>query len=368
MELAEAVRVVAKTQHGTEVGMVLKLIPPEKSGDYSSEPFIKELVRPFSEVDSKTLKDLEKAEKEAFTKARDLIRHHKLAMKLLRAEYLFDSTRLILYYKAEHKVDFRELLKSLASTFRTRIELRQIGVRDETKLLGGIGCCGKEVCCAQFMNRFHPVSTKMAKDQGLSMNPAKLSGICCRLLCCIAHEHKYYAEFQGKYPRVGAEILLGTEKGRVIDLNFLTLKAVVAMGGRQKTVVPLQHIFGRKDRDTGRNLWWVQEPGQPEPDLSLLLQANVPPPAAMARPPREKNRRDSRPRSDTGNGNDRPATESVTSPQTSEPEPNHEPNHEPTPERNHESEPEPESAPEASEPNAGPNLPDGNTPETDGDS
>jgi len=201
-----------------------------------------------------------------------MIAEHKLNMKLLKAEYLFDESRLIFYFKSETKVDFRELLKSLATTFKTRIELRQIGVRDETKLLGGIGCCGKEVCCAQFMASFYPVSTKMAKDQNLSLNPSKLSGVCGRLLCCLAHEHAYYASFHGKFPKIGADICVDSEKAKVLDINFLTQKLLIGHADRRKTFASLDVIKGKKDPVTGKNLWWVQEPGQPEPDLTVLTQ------------------------------------------------------------------------------------------------
>lgn len=273
--LTEQMQVIVRTQQGTEVGRVLKVVSGDHSIEVSSEAFVKEIIRPVSPSDVETLQEIENKEKEAFAKGKEIIQQHSLAMKLLKAEYLFDSSRLIFYYKAESKVDFRDLLKSLASSFRTRIELRQIGVRDETKLLGGIGCCGKTVCCAQFMTRFHPVSTKMAKDQNLSMNPAKLSGICCRLLCCIAHEHNYYATFHGKFPKLGAEILVGCEKARVMDLNYITQKSVITFLDRRKISVPLANIIGRKDRETGRNLWWVQEPGEPEPDLSILHSPQI---------------------------------------------------------------------------------------------
>ncbi|MBF0501654.1 MAG: hypothetical protein HQM09_16060 [Candidatus Riflebacteria bacterium] len=234
------------------------------------EPFIKEILRIMEPADLETAREISKCEAEAFGKARRIIVDHKLPMRLLKAEYLFDQSRLILYYKSETKVDFRDLLKSLAGQFRTRIELRQIGVRDETRLLGGIGCCGKMVCCAQFMQTFHPVSTKMAKDQNLSLNPSKLSGICCRLLCCLAHEYEYYASFHGKFPKLGAEILIGNEKARVSDINYITQKLLVSYFDRRKNAYSLDHIKGRKDPSTGRNLWWVQEPGVPEPDLTLL--------------------------------------------------------------------------------------------------
>jgi cell fate regulator YaaT (PSP1 superfamily) len=310
IELKARDRVITKTQHGSEVATVLRILPDGKTADLGAEPFIKDLVRVVTPEDRDTLADLARKEAEAFQRTKDLVAQHKLDMKLLKAEYLFDFSRLILYYKAENKVDFRELLKSLAGTFKTRIELRQIGVRDETKLLGGIGCCGKPVCCAQFMSDFHPVSTKMAKDQNLSMNPAKLSGMCCRLLCCIAHEHEYYASFHGKFPKIGAEIVADKEKGKVMDINFVTQKAfIVFWDRRRKLNVSLSEIKGRKDPGTGRNLWWIQEPGKPEPDLSILLQ----PPPQPAVPGRDKDvpdkpgRRPSRPDGkDSSSRNPRP--------------------------------------------------------------
>jgi len=198
-------------------------------------------------------------------------------MKLLKAEYLFDNSRIIFYFKSENKVDFRELLKSLASIFKTRIELRQIGVRDEAKLLGGIGCCGKEVCCTQFMTSFLPVSTKMAKEQNLSLNPSKLSGICGRLLCCLSHEHKYYASFKGKYPKIGSEIVVGEETARVMDINYITLNMLLGFRDRRKVSYPLDVVKGKRDKPTGRNLWWIQGEDEPEPDLSVLLENLNPP-------------------------------------------------------------------------------------------
>ena len=276
-------RVVVRTVHGLETGLVLRQLPEGKDVAVEGEPFVKEILRVMDKKDLETARDLVQRENDAFARAKRIVVDSKLPMRLLKAEYFFDQSRLILYYKSESKVDFRDLLKTLAGTFRTRIELRQIGVRDETKLLGGIGCCGKEVCCNQFMQNFHPVSTKMAKDQNLSLNPAKLSGICMRLLCCLAHEYEYYASFHGKFPKMGAEILLGTERARVSDINYITRKILVSYYDRRKASVPLEHIKGRKDPQTGRNLWWVQEPGQPEPDVNLLLVPIVPP---APRPPR----------------------------------------------------------------------------------
>lgn len=276
-------RVVVRTVHGLESALVLRQLPEGQSVTVEGEPFVKEILRVMDKKDIETAREIIHKETETFAKAKKIVVDSKLPMRLLKAEYFFDMTRLILYYKSESKVDFRDLLKTLAGTFRTRIELRQIGVRDETKLLGGIGCCGKEVCCNQFMQTFHPVSTKMAKDQNLSLNPAKLSGICMRLLCCLAHEYEYYASFHGKYPKMGAEILVGTERARVSDINYITCKILVSYYDRRKALVPLDHIKGRKDPQTGRNLWWVQEPGQPEPDVNILLTPIVPPAPRLPR-------------------------------------------------------------------------------------
>lgn len=290
LELAPGQKVIAKTVHGQEVGTVLSVLPENTEPRTPTEPFVRDILRVVTDEDRTTLQEICRREREAFLRSRELTIQHKLEMKMLKAEYFFDQSRLILYYKSDLKVDFRDLLKSLAGAFRTRIELRQIGVRDETKLLGGLGCCGKEVCCAQFMRQFTQVSTKMAKDQNLSLNPVKLSGICGRLLCCLGHEYEYYASFHGKFPKIGAEIVVGAEKGRVLDLNYITRTLLIGYWDRRKVTVTLDIVKGRKDPATGRNMWWVQEEGQPEPDLSILFQQFVPPPARSRgkdRPPRD---------------------------------------------------------------------------------
>lgn len=277
VELQETQDIIVNTQHGVEVARVLRITETRPADLDEETPFVTEFVRVVNHDDRLQLKDLCHKEKEAFIQARQKIEEHQLPMKLLKAEYLFDCSRLILYFKSDNKVDFRELLKSLASLFRTRIELRQIGVRDETKLLGGIGCCGKPVCCSQFMNIFYPVSTKMAKEQNLSLNPAKLSGICGRLLCCLAHEHEYYASFHGKFPRITAEVVVGEETGRVMDINYITRKVIIGFADRRKATYNLDDICGRKDSSTGRNLWWVKTENEEEPDLSVLLKNLNPP-------------------------------------------------------------------------------------------
>lgn len=281
-------KVLVRTQQGSEAAVMLRFVQSDSPPD-SGEPFVREIVRLFDDTDETAYRQLKEKEADVLIKGKKMVGEYNLAMKLLSAEYLFDQTRLIFYFKSESKVDFRELLKAMAASFKTRIELRQIGVRDETKLLGGLGCCGKEVCCSQFMTCFYPVSTKMAKDQNLSLNPAKLSGICGRLLCCLAHEHLYYASFHGKYPKLGAEILVAGERAKIMDLNYITMKALVGFPDRKKLFFDLSLIHGRKEPVTGKNLWWVQNPGEPEPDLSILIP--VPPPKKekkKKKPPMER--------------------------------------------------------------------------------
>jgi cell fate regulator YaaT (PSP1 superfamily) len=269
---------IVKTQHGTEVAKLLKFsdeIPD--SLEKNQDIFVQEVLRQVNDKDREKIEELKLKDKEASKKAKVKIKEHKLDMKLLKSEFLFDMSRVIFYFKSDHKVDFRELLKSLAAMFKTRIELRQIGVRDEAKLLGGIGCCGKEVCCHQFMTNFYPVSTRMAKEQNLSLNPAKLSGICGRLLCCLAHEHEYYASFHGKFPKISSEVVVGEETARVMDINFITRRILLGFSDRRKSYYQLDVVHGRKDSATGRNLWWIQMPDEEEPDLSILLRNLNPP-------------------------------------------------------------------------------------------
>jgi len=312
MEIEPPQDLVVTTQQGCEIARAMRVVDNKPAGlKGESDPFIVEILRAVNDDDRSKIDELKVKERDAFLQARDKIQHHQLSMKLLKAEYLYDYSRLILYFKSENKVDFRDLLKSLASQFKTRIELRQIGVRDETRLLGGIGCCGKAVCCAQFMNTFYPVSTKMAKEQNLSLNPAKLSGICGRLLCCLAHEHEYYASFHGKFPKLNAEIVVGSETARVMDINYITSKILLSFADRRKIHYSLDQVKGRKDQATGRNLWWISLPGEDEPDLSILLK-NLNPPGSG----KKKKKSDSAPRNDNaGHGDGRRRDEPRTRPE-----------------------------------------------------
>ncbi|GCF92922.1 signal peptidase II [Enterococcus florum] len=187
-------------------------------------------------------KELQKAEENrldalaAFKVAKEKIRAHELEMKLIQVEYTFDRSKMIFYFTADGRVDFRELVKDLASVFRTRIELRQIGVRDEAKILGGIGPCGRQLCCSTFLGDFIPVSIKMAKDQGLSLNPTKISGLCGRLMCCLKYENSEYELAKKEMPDYGKDVETPDGKGRVVGLNLLSRIVKVRFPGRETAV------------------------------------------------------------------------------------------------------------------------------------
>ena len=183
---------------------------------------LKKVVRPALPEDVQRAKENAEKEKKAFEICQEKIAAHKLEMKLVNVEYTFDNSKILFYFTADGRVDFRELVKDLASVFRTRIELRQIGVRDEAKMLGGLGICGRPFCCSQFLSDFQPVSIKMAKEQGLSLNPTKISGSCGRLMCCLKYEQELYEELLKVTPKVGAIVNTKEGKGVVTESNLLT--------------------------------------------------------------------------------------------------------------------------------------------------
>lgn len=190
---------------------------------------LKKVLRLATEDDIKRNRENKEKEKEAYDICFKKIEEHGLEMKLIDIEYTFDNNKVIFYFTADGRIDFRELVKDLAAIFRTRIELRQIGVRDEAKMIGGLGPCGRHMCCSSFLGEFYPVSIKMAKEQKLSLNPAKISGICSRLMCCLNYEHQVYEENIKKLPDIGDKVqVLGTNKtGIVIDINPLFVTAKV---------------------------------------------------------------------------------------------------------------------------------------------
>lgn len=211
---------ICESEHGLEYGKVV--MNNKKITDKSILKGLKKIVRKAGKDDLKKIKDNQEKEKKAVKICLEKIDKNKLDMKLIDAEYTFDNSKLIFYFTANGRVDFRELVKDLASVFRTRIELRQIGVRDEAKRLGGLGICGKPLCCSSFLGEFQPVSIKMAKEQGLSLNPTKISGTCGRLMCCLKYESEAYEDLLSKTPKVGALVDTPNGNGVVVDNNLLT--------------------------------------------------------------------------------------------------------------------------------------------------
>ena len=213
-------KVIVDTAFGTEIGTVT--IPVIEVSDEKVKLPLKGIERRATEEDRTRLSENIEKEKDAFKICKEKIAKHELEMKLVQAEYSFDRNKLLFYFTAEGRVDFRELVKDLASTFHTRIELRQIGVRDETKILGGIGICGRELCCRSYLSDFAPVSIKMAKEQSLSLNPTKISGVCGRLMCCLKNEEDTYEYLNKQLPRKNERVTTMTgDEGQVIDTNVL---------------------------------------------------------------------------------------------------------------------------------------------------
>lgn len=190
---------------------------------------LRKLIRPATPEDLRTVEENHKKEKSAFKACEKRIEVRGLEMKLVDVEYTFDNSKILFYFTADGRVDFRELVKDLAGIFRTRIELRQIGVRDEAKMLGGIGICGRPFCCGSFLGGFQPVSIKMAKEQGLSLNPVKISGACGRLMCCLKYEQEAYQDLLRNTPKVNAIVSTPDGKGVVIDQNLLTRRLTVRL-------------------------------------------------------------------------------------------------------------------------------------------
>ena len=183
---------------------------------------LKKVLRIANENDIEVLEENKEKEKEAFKICENKIKAHGLEMKLVDVEYTFDRSKVLFYFTADGRVDFRELVKDLASTFKTRIELRQIGVRDESRMVGGFGICGRPFCCNTFLTDFQPVSIKMAKEQGLSLNPTKISGTCGRLMCCLKYEQETYEHLLRVTPKIGAIVETPDGRGRVVENNLIT--------------------------------------------------------------------------------------------------------------------------------------------------
>ncbi|MEG1814088.1 MAG: stage 0 sporulation family protein, partial [Clostridia bacterium] len=225
--------VVVETARGVELGEVIS--GAREVEDNQIVAPLKKVIRVASPEDIRRAEFNRAREPETFRICQDKIEQHKLEMKLVDVEYAFDGSKIIFYFTANGRIDFRELVKDLASVFKTRIELRQIGVRDEAKMLGGLGACGRQLCCDAFLGDFQPVSIKMAKEQNLSLNPAKISGQCGRLMCCLKYEQDYYETTLKKLPRLGREALTPDGPGYITDINVIREKVKVRVRNADDT-------------------------------------------------------------------------------------------------------------------------------------
>ncbi|MEM1505830.1 stage 0 sporulation family protein [Domibacillus sp. 8LH] len=236
--------VIVETVRGVEYGHVV-VGPKEVDEDDVVLP-LKKVIRAADQKDRLAVQENSEAAIQAFETCTSKITEHNLDMKLVDVEYTFDRNKVIFYFTADGRVDFRELVKDLASIFRTRIELRQIGVRDEAKMLGGIGPCGRMLCCSTFLGDFEPVSIKMAKDQNLSLNPAKISGLCGRLMCCLKYENDEYEEARRELPDVGQKVTTPSGNGRVTGLNILERLVQVHLPELERTLEFSSDEIGRE--------------------------------------------------------------------------------------------------------------------------
>lgn len=219
IELEEGDSVIVETARGIEYGNVV--VSPKMVPEEDIVPPLKSVIRKSTKEDEQILAENKKKEEKAYDICLNKIKEHGLPMNLIDVEYTFDNNKVIFYFTADGRVDFRELVKDLASIFKTRIELRQIGVRDEAKMIGGLGPCGCIMCCCSFLGEFEPVSIKMAKEQNLSLNPSKISGMCGRLMCCLRFEHEFYEEMKDYAPRIDENIITPDGPGTVMEVNVI---------------------------------------------------------------------------------------------------------------------------------------------------
>ena len=282
----EGMQVVVETSKSTEFATVAFL--PREVDDAEVVQPLKPILRIATDKDREQVRRNIERKPQAMKIAQEKIEKHGLAMKLIDCEFAFDGNKVIFYFAADGRVDFRELVKDLAGTFRIRIELRQIGIRDETRLLGGIAPCGRECCCAGALPEFKKVSIKMAKVQGLSLNPGKISGLCGRLMCCLSYENDYYAEVYKQMPKVGSEVTTPEGKGSVVSNNMLKMIVRVKIekdGALVYKDFPVSEIrFKNSKADKAEK----DDPAD-EADVLPEQPEEVPPrPAREERPPRQE--------------------------------------------------------------------------------
>jgi len=260
-DLKPGEEVIVETSRGREMGRIV--IGPHEVDDQEIIGELKPVERRATPLDRLQALRFQRREAVALRRCREQVAAHGLPMKVVGAEYNYDGTRLVFSFTAEKRVDFRELVRDLAHIFRARIELRQIGVRDEAKLIGGIGTCGRELCCRTWMTDFDPVSIKMAKHQNLPLSPMEISGLCGRLLCCLGYEDQYYVEARAKLPKVGESVITANGPGRVISVNALKETASVQLESEAIIEVSAQDLNAAR---TGQPVPGTAEDDDSEPD------------------------------------------------------------------------------------------------------
>ncbi len=266
----EGMQVVVETSKGMEFAQVA--FPPQEVEEKDVIKPLRPVVRIATDKDREQVRKNRERKPQAMKIAQEKIEKHNLDMKLIDCEFAFEGNKVIFYFSSDGRVDFRELVKDLAGTFHMRIELRQVGIRDETKLLGGIAPCGRECCCAGAMQDFKKVSIKMAKVQGLSLNPGKISGLCGRLMCCLSYENEYYSEVYKKMPKIGAEVTTPEGKGTVVSENMLKLIVRVKIergGGLVYKDFPLEQIHFKSTKGGAQEKEEKEE--EEDPSLQELL-------------------------------------------------------------------------------------------------
>lgn len=266
IKIEAGTRVLVETSRGMEMGRAV--IANKEVDESEIVPPLREIVRIATEDDFAKLKENKEKEKEAFKIANEKIQEYNIDMKLVDVEYTFDAGKILFYFTADGRVDFRELVKSLAGIFHTRIELRQIGVRDEARLLGSYGICGRYLCCGSFLDDFRPVSIKMSKEQGLSLNPAKISGTCGRLMCCLQYEQNAYEDMLKKLPRRGDLVETDDGTGVVVDVETLKGNIKVKFGNGEdfKTESYKLGEFKTVNEKPAKNDTSEKAEGKPEKD------------------------------------------------------------------------------------------------------
>ncbi len=301
-ELETGMHVIVETARGVEMGTCL--IPPKLVEDEQVIQPLKPVLRIATDEDEKVVEHNKEKEKEAFAICKEKILKHGLEMKLVNAEYTFDGNKLLFYFTADGRIDFRELVKDLAAVFRTRIELRQIGVRDETKLLGGIGICGRPLCCGTYLSDFVPVSIKMAKEQNLSLNPTKISGVCGRLMCCLKNEQETYEYLNSRLPSVGEKVTARDgSRGEVQSVNVLRqLVKVVIDNGDEKELKEYKVEELKFQTKRHKDMRFTEEELKEMEALERLEDAGI---EEVSEKPERRDNRDRRDRRDRGGRNER---------------------------------------------------------------